>query len=121
MPADRASKLALAQKLFVRAGCPTSPTDKEAIAAHRKFMKLAFEHGFKIDEVTAGIAAAGANAKAWTIDDFMRATSRAQEVIAMAKVGLADPEVQKTVGALRDMGSGIMKGIAAVRAARRAK
>ena len=115
MPADpaRAKQLALAQKLFVRAGCPTSPTDKEATAAHRKFMKIAFENGFKIDEVAAGIAAAGSAAKAWTIDDFVMAA-------ATGKQFLADPEVQKTISAGRDVFSGIAKGIAAIRA-RRAK
>ena len=115
MPADdvRAKRLALAQKLFVRAGCPTGAGDKEAASAYRQYVKLAVEHGFKIDEVTAGIAAAGANAKSWTIDDFMQAA-------VVGKQFLADPDVQKTVGALRDVGSGIAKGIAALRA-RRAK
>jgi hypothetical protein len=113
VPADRAQKLALAQKLFVRAGCPTSPTDKEATAAHRKFMKIASENGFKIDELTAGIAAGGASVKSWTIDDFMQAA-------VVGKQFFADPDVQKTVSAVRDIGSGIAKGLAALKA-RRAK
>jgi hypothetical protein len=120
VPADdvRAKRLALAQKLFVRAGCPTGAGDKEAASAYRQYVKLAVEHDFKIDEVCAGITAAGPSAKAWTVDDFMRATSRAQELIALAKMGMADPEVQKTVSAVRDIGSGIMKGIAALKARR---
>ncbi|MHB8330772.1 MAG: hypothetical protein ACYDDA_05285 [Acidiferrobacteraceae bacterium] len=119
MATDRAQKLALAQKLFVRAGCPTEAGDKEAASAYRKYVKLAVEHGFKIDEVCAGITAAGANAKAWSIEDFMRAADRGKELIALAKMGLADPEVQKTVSAVRDIGSGIMKAAAAMRARRR--
>ena len=121
MATDRAQKLALAQKLFVRAGCPTEAGDKEAASAYRKYVKLAVEHGFKIDEVCAGITAAGANAKAWSIEDFMRAADRGKELIALAKMGLADPEVQKTVSAVRDIGSGIARGFAALKARRAAK
>ena len=86
MPADdvRAKRLALAQKLFVRAGCPTGAGDKEAASAYRQYVKLAVEHGFKIDEIAAGIAAAGASAKSWTIDDFMQAA-------VVGKQFLADP------------------------------
>jgi hypothetical protein len=123
MPADtsRAAKLARAQKLFVRAGCPTEAKDKEALTAYREYVKLAVEHGFKIDEVCAGITAAGPSAKAWTVDDFMRAAGKGQELVAMAKMVLSDPETQKTVSAVRDIGSGIAKGLAAIRARRASK
>lgn len=101
--AERAKALARAQKFAVRALCPTQVDDHEALAAYNKFRKLAVEHGFKIDEVCAGIAAAGPNAAAWTLDDFMRAGDKVKDIIAMAR----DPEVQKTIAAGREVFSGL--------------
>lgn len=115
MSDDRAKDVALAQKLAVRALSPTESGDKEALASYRKFCKLALEHEIKIDETCAGIAAAGADARAWTVEDFMRAAAKAQDILAVGKAALADPEVQKTLSAAKDLGSGIAKAWGMIR------
>jgi hypothetical protein len=78
--------------------------------AHRLAHKLIVRH-----EITQGELLGAAAARTWDVEDFMRMADRGKDMIASARAVLADPEVQKTVGALRDIGSGIAKGIGALR------
>lgn len=82
----------------------------EARSAHALARKLIVKHTLTQAEVLGAAAA-----KAWSLEDAVVATEKAKEVIASARAVLADPEVQKTVSAIRDLGAGIAKGIGALR------
>lgn len=90
----------------------------QARASYNRASEMIKKFDLSIDDIF-GTPAAGP--KVWSFDDFMSAAEKGQNLIALAKAALADPEVQKTTSAVRDIGSGIAKGLAALKARRAAK
>lgn len=86
---------------------------KEASNAFRTARRLIAKHG-----ISQGDLFAQTEAAAWGVDDFLRAGDKVKDVVAAVKAVAADPETQKTVAAVRDIGSAIARGVAAIKKAR---
>jgi len=91
-PIDTARKL-IAASLY-------NSESKEALSFYRQARALIKKH----DIGQGDFFGTAPGAKAWDLDDFMRAGDKVRDVIAMAK----DPEVQKTVAAVKDVADGVL-------------
>jgi hypothetical protein len=92
MPAD--PHLDLVRKLVALSLFNDSAAER--ISAHKKAVALIRKHG-----IGQGDLFATSSAAQWSIDDALRFSSKVRDI-------LADPEVQKTAAAGRDLAKGVI-------------